>query len=336
MISISGDKGDATEQLVLPELFCPFPSVVNPYAEAVQQHTLDWLQHNELVKGKAAYERVFAANFGGLAARFHPDAPRNELQLVSDWYAWMFFQDDLRDESEIGKHPDQLAAMDARFLEILKGKEPMDRDGALGLALWDLQRRLRARVTVTWMRRFIRSVAEYFDATVWEATNRARGTTPDVVTYIRVRPLTSGLKIDTQFIEISHGIHLPSEVRADPVVSRLTLASNNAVCWANDIISLDKEIKRGDVHNLVLVLQSTEHLTLQQAIDRAGQMHDAEVGSFIELEPRLPSFGRGIDTNLQRYIAVLRARMRGHLEWSYASGRYQPAGLEPVWSTTIV
>lgn len=85
-----------------------------------------------------------------------------------------------------------------------------------------------------------------------EAINRARGITPDLTTYLRMRSLTSGLWIDTEFIEIAERVHLPPEVRNHSVVRTLTCAANNIVCWANDIISLDKEVKRGDIHNLVL------------------------------------------------------------------------------------
>jgi 5-epi-alpha-selinene synthase len=101
--------------------------------------------------------------------------------------------------------------------------------------------------------------------------------------------------------------------------------ANNVVCWSNDIISLDKEMKRGDVHNLVLALRCEHQLVLQEAIDHAGELHDAEVRAFIDLEPRLPSFGAAVDAELARYVVILRSWMRGNLDWSHASGRYRPA-----------
>ena len=310
------------EQIVLPGLFCPFPSAVSQYAEEVHQGTIDWLRRFHVITDEAS-QRVSANHLGWLAARFHPDAPREELQLVSDWYAWFFFRDDQRDESEIGKQPERLAAVDARFLNILKGASLTDDDEPLAHAINDLRLRLRPRVTATWMRRFIRIVKEHFDSTVWEATNRARYIIPDVATYVRMRPLTGGMHVDAAFIEITWRIHLPPEVRGHPVVSALTLTSNNVVCWANDIFSLEKELKRDDVHNLVLVLQHTYQLDLQEAIERAAAMHDAGVRTFIDLEPRLPSFGSAVDSNLRRYVSTLRTRMRGNLDWAHESVRYQ-------------
>jgi hypothetical protein len=81
----------------------------------------------------------------------------------------------------------------------------------------------------------------------------------------------------------------------------------------------------------VLVLRHAEELTLQEAVNRSVQMHNAEVRRFIELESQLPAFGGTVDSNLARYVAALRARMRGNLDWARESGRYRRrAEAEPV------
>jgi 5-epi-alpha-selinene synthase len=311
---------------VLPRLACPFPPVINGHADTIHENTVEWLHSFRVFEGEVAYRNFYATNIGRLAARFHPNASLEILQLVSDWYAWMFFRDDQRDESELGKDPIKLAAMNARFLEILKGAEPATEEDSLAHALWDLRQRLRVRSpTGTWTRRFIRSVRDHFDSTIWEAANRLEGLTPDIRVYVRMRPITGGLFVDTEFIEIAEQTHLPSKVRQHRDVKSLMQASNNVVCWANDIISLEKEVQRGDVHNLVLVLQQKLDLSLQEAIDRAAEMYNAEIQMFVELEPHLPSFGKPVDANLRTFVSVLRTRMRGNLDWSLESGRYQSA-----------
>ena len=312
----------------LPALYSLFPSAISPHADSVHEDTVGWLDRFRVFEDESAHRSFYATNIGGLAARFHPDAPPDILQLVSDWYAWMFIRDDERDESELGRQPERLAAANARYLEILKGLRPSKGGDPLAHALWDLRCRLLAEApTGTWTRRFVRSVKEHFESTVWEATNRFCGVTPDLETYVRVRPITGGLYIDTEFIGITERTHLPPEVWEDSAVRRLTGASNNAVCWANDIISLKKEVERADVHNLVLILRGSQGLTLREAVARATELHDVEVRTFIDLQYRLPSFSEALDANLERYVAVLRARMRGNLDWSLGSGRYRPVGL---------
>lgn len=313
------------EWILVPDLFCPFAPEVNEHAEAVQEETEDWaLSFGLLDDGRTRW--MFRATASSLlAARFHPFAPREELRLISDFYVWMFLQDDRRDELEVGRQPGCLSDDDRRSIEVLEGEDPARYDGPLVHALGNLRDRFSARAPgPAWMRRFVRCIENYFDATVWEAMNRAQGIIPDKTTYLRMRPLTGGLAIDDELIELTGEANLFGDVREHPVVKRLTLASHNAVCWSNDVFSLEKELASGDVHNLVLVLSQDEGIGLQEAAARVVRMHDAEIGDFARLSSsRLPSFGDLLDEQLGRYVATLRARIRGNLDWSREVARYR-------------
>jgi hypothetical protein len=91
-----------------------------------------------------------------------------------------------------------------------------------------------------------------------------------------------------------------------PDVQRLTSMTNNVISWANDIVSLEKELRQGDVHNLALILSHERKLSLQAAVDQVGALHDAEVYAFMALARRLPSFTPAIDADLQRYVSGMR------------------------------
>ena len=106
-------------------------------------------------------------------------------------------------------------------------------------------------------------------------------------------------------------------------VRRLTEASHNATCWANDVLSLEKELRQGEVNNLVVVLLDAQGSGLQKAVDSAVAMHDAEVDAFVEASRNLPQFGTSVDARLERYVSSLKARMRGVLDWSLETGRYR-------------
>ncbi len=315
------------ERVILPELYCPFPPTINEHAEEVQESTMEWTRNFGLLP-EQAYGSFGETGIGRLAARTHPDLSRDDLQLVSEWYTWLFLRDDKGDESEVGRHPDELSTVDNRFLDILAGGEPDVRDEPLVYALHDLRGRLEERLrsnalSPVWMRRFVRTFREHLEATLWEAANRVRDVAPDLDSYLRMRPLTGGLSIITELMEIIDGNHLPQELREHAAVRRVTEASHNIVCWANDILSLEKELRCAEVNNLILVLHHTRDLDLQQAIDRAAEMHDAEVRALVRETEKFPFFGETIDGNLERYIASLRHRIRGVLDWSYESGRYK-------------
>ena len=312
------------ETATLPRLYYPFSPAINTHADAIHETTLDWLGRFDVFQDDVAYNAFYSSHIGRLAARFHPYAPQNVLQLVSDWYAWMFLKDDQRDESEFGKHPELLAIANNRYLEILKGANLEAGEQPLTHALKDLRQRLVAQApTSIWMRRFTRSVAEHFASTVWEATNRSRGMNPDLRSYIRMRPITGGLYVDTEFIGIAERTHVPPEIREHPDVKALLRTSNNVVCWANDLFSLEKEAGRGDVHNLVLILLYEQGYSLQNAVSEAVMMHNSQVREFESVERQIPSFGQAVNTNLSRFVAVLKTRMRGNFDWSQESGRYK-------------
>ncbi len=320
--------------IVRPEIYCPFPPAVNPQAEAAQEHTLAWVQRHALVKDEAAFERLRRSRFGYLAARAYPEATLSRLVIASDWNTWLFVMDDECDESGIGRRPKRLGILYRHFTGLLTGEgiplptghglrgRPGRIDLPLSHALCDLRDRMRALMPRAWMARFVQSVVEYFESSEWEAENRERGVWPDAETYIRMRPYTGGLYTDIELIELTEGIDLPIAVRNHPALERLALLTNNVVCWSNDIFSLQKERAHHDMHNLVLILQRETQLTQSAAVGRVAQLIEDQVRSFMDLEARLPAFGSGVDGAVQRFVAVLRAWMRGNLDWSYESGRY--------------
>ncbi|MBA2377823.1 MAG: terpene synthase family protein [Rubrobacteraceae bacterium] len=311
-------------QAHLRELRYPFASAINEHAEEVHIETVEWARSSGLISTDEAYEQALEGRLGWLAGYFHPTADRETLRLISDWCTWMFTRDDLLDNPDYFRHPERLAALDNRLLDILRGDEPNAKDEPLPIVLAALRDRLRPKVPAAlWMRRFVRSVREHFESTLWESINRAEGIVPDLATYNRMRPITGGMDVDTDFIEISTGIYLPPEVHGHHVVSSLTRLSNLSVCWTNDLFSLQKELARGDVHNIVLVLRHEDGLSLEEAIKSAIEMNEESVHTFMELERDIPSFGPAIDGNLEHFVSVLRARMSGNLAWSINSARYR-------------
>jgi hypothetical protein len=335
------------EDFVIPQLYCPFPPAVNPEAAAVQEHTLAWVQQHALLKDETAFERLCRSRFALLSARAYPKAPLSKLSIASDWNTWLFVMDDECDESGIGRRPKRLRILHGRFIGLLTGEgipgptghglrgHPGRIDVPLSHALCDLRDRMRALMPRAWIARFVQSAVEYFESLEWEAENRERGVWPDAATYIRMRPYTGGLYTDIELIELTEGSHLPIVVRNHPALERLTLLTNNVVCWSNDIFSLQKERAHHDMHNLVLILHHQEGITERAAVDRVARLIKWQVEQFIALEARLPQFGPSIDGAVRQFVAVLRSWMRGNLDWSYETGRYHHTEAQTPSSPTV-
>jgi len=71
-------------EILVPELYCPFPPAMNPEAEAAQDHTLAWARKHALVRDEAAYERLRRSRFGFLAAHAYPGATLSRLSIASE------------------------------------------------------------------------------------------------------------------------------------------------------------------------------------------------------------------------------------------------------------
>ncbi len=307
------------EHYVLPPLYCPFPSAINPHAEAAERHSLAWAERFGIIT-PAGHQQLGAARFGSLAALTYPAAPREELLIVSDWLVWVF----LKDDDELDQRPADLAALHARFLAVLEGDYPTGHDVPLTHALADLRQRIQRQTSPSQLRFFIQTVRDYFAGNDWETANRATGVAPDVATFIHQRQYVSGVYPMLAFIELCEHIELPANLRGTSIVRRLNRLTNNVIAWGNDLFSLEKELRHGEVLNLAVALRAEYGLTLQAAVTRAAQMHDAEVRAFLELESRLPSFGTKSEAQLKRYVAGLRSWMRGNVDWSQMTERYRP------------
>ena len=74
---------------------------------------------------------------------------------------------------------------------------------ALGEGSRWLERIVLALAPEGWLERFSRSVAQYFTANVWEATNRCQGTIPDAAVYCAMRLFTSAVYPCLMLIELT-------------------------------------------------------------------------------------------------------------------------------------
>lgn len=311
--------------LQLPQIFCPFPTMLNPFSPEAEQHTAKWVSQFGLVRTDKARERFRRARFAMLSSRAFPTAGRYELCIAAEFNTWLFLLDDKNDESMFGKM-DYLQMVHSFVRMILDNSQVVAPEEGMALAgsFADLWKRMRRLGSTAWQQRFRQSMLDYLDACMWEVHNRMHHETPTVEDYIEKRPYTGALFADIELIEILENIYLPDEVRRHPVVQQLSLACNNVVCWANDIFSFEKERRQGDVHNLVFVLKEAHQLSLEEAVATTAKMHDDEVRRFIALSESLPSFGEETDEELQRYITVLKAWMRANLDWSFQdTARYR-------------
>ncbi|MDX8355778.1 terpene synthase family protein [Cognatiyoonia sp. IB215182] len=257
-------------------------------------------------------------------ARCYPNASRVDLQWISDWVSWIFLFDDQNDEAEQGRGAKRLTEYRPLLLDIMRGTRAQE--GSQMLQAWhDLWARIRPKVDPSWLERLTQQHDDYFLACIWEASNRKAGTVPDTKTYLLKRLDSGAVYPCLTIIEFVGQLNLPESVLHHPVISDLSRCTNNLVCWSNDIVSLEKEVKNGDVHNLVIALSNEHQISLQEATDKAVVMYETEMERFEALIGKVPQFSTEINIDLQSYIEGLKFWIQGNLDWSFESHRYRAA-----------
>ncbi|SCE17864.1 hypothetical protein GA0115241_110586 [Streptomyces sp. DpondAA-D4] len=162
-------------------------------------------------------------------------------------------------------------------------------------------------------------------ATTWEAGNRADGVVPSEATYIAKRRHTGAIHVCMDLIETVAGIEAPESLHNDPRFITALEASCNVVCWANDVYSYEKEQVLGEIHNLVHLVRHHRGYGEQRALDHVCAEIATETERFLTAEDELIELYPQLTDLLVPYLDGMRSWMRGNLDWSRQTPRYNPA-----------
>src|SRR5262245_44477872 len=85
----------------LPAFYMPYPARLNPHLEGARVHSRVWARDMGMLDSPSADGGVIwdepeldRHDYGLLCAYTHPDCDGPTLDLVTDWYVWVFFFDD--------------------------------------------------------------------------------------------------------------------------------------------------------------------------------------------------------------------------------------------------
>src|SRR5215472_13197620 len=102
---VKTEKECPMDRFVIPDIYCPFPSLISPHLEHVQTHAQEWLNAIGLVPQGRAQSTFLTYEVPWMICGIYPNAGLEELFLCCDWYSWGFTYDDLCDNSGLGKRP---------------------------------------------------------------------------------------------------------------------------------------------------------------------------------------------------------------------------------------
>jgi germacradienol/geosmin synthase len=280
-------------------------------------------------------ERTFDAHDYALFCSYvHPDAPEAELNLLTDWYLWLFFFDDYflerfkrsHDMAGAKEYLDRLPA----FMPIYPTEIPPDPTNPFERGLAYLWPHTVFTKSVEWRLRFFESTQSQFDASLCELTNINQNRVANPIEYIEMRRIVGAAPWAADLIEHSMSVEVPAEIVTTRPLCVLKDSFADAVHLHNDLFSYQREVEEeGENSNCVLVLERFLSVSPQNAANltndlRTSRMHQFEHTAVTELPLLFEEYA--IDPvarlNVLLYIKGLQDFQSGSHEWHLRSSRY--------------
>lgn len=328
----------------LPAFYLPHPARLNPHRERARAHTNAWAASTGMldcptpsggpVWDLPALERM---DYALMCAYTHPDCDGPMLDLITDWYVWVFFFDD--HFLELFKHSRDLAGARAHLDRLERfmtepGEEPPAARNPAEAGLADLWARTVPHRSDGWRHRFVTSTHNLMVESMWELQNIEIGRVANPIEYIQMRRRVGGAPWSAALVEHAVDAEVPDAVAASRPMRVLVDTFSDAVHLRNDLFSYRREVEEeGENSNAVLVLERFFDVPVQEAAELTNdlltsRLHQFENTALVEVPALLaehavpPHEAAGVAA----YVAGLQDWQAGGHEWHARSSRYMNEG----------
>ncbi|MGH3794200.1 MAG: terpene synthase family protein [Pseudonocardiaceae bacterium] len=343
-----------TQPFELPEFYLPWPARLNPHLDAARAHTKAWARQMKMLdpthhhNGDGDGDGSSSGNGGGiwdeasfdsmdfalLCAYTHPDTPGPELDLITDWYVWVFYFDDHFLET-YKRNQDITGAK--KYLDRLPAFMPIHPTDATPVAtnpvehgLTDLWARTTPATSLDWRHRFAQSTQNLLIESTWELANITGNRVPNPIEYIEMRRHVGGAPWSADLVEHATFTEIPPQIAPTRPMRVLKDTFSDGVHLRNDLFSYQRETEQeGEINNGVLVVEHFLDTTPQHAADLindliTSRLQQFENTVFTELVPLFEE--HRLDPTacerVLRYIKGLQDWQAGGHAWHLHSSRY--------------
>ena len=334
--------GRGGQPFQLPDFYMPYPARLNPHLDGARRHSKQWAQAMgflEPAQGRHIWDEsdLDRHDYGLLCAYTHPECDEPELNLITDWYVWVFFFDD--HFLELYKKTGDAAAAKAHLDRLrdfmpAEGKEFPEPENPVERGLADLWPRTVPAMSAAWRARFSTTTKNLLEESLWELGNISQGRIANPIEYVEMRRKVGGAPWSANLVEHACAAEVPAAIAATRPLRVLSDTFADAVHLRNDIFSYQRETEQeGEVNNGVLVLERFLGLDPQRAADTVNdlltsRMQQFEHTAITELPPlfaeyAVPAAGQAA---VAAYVQGLQDWQSGGHEWHLRSSRYMNAG----------
>ncbi|MGE6760145.1 family 2 encapsulin nanocompartment cargo protein terpene cyclase [Corallococcus interemptor] len=333
-------KGKQKQPFRLPEFYVPWPARLNPNLEAARAHTKAWSYQMGILgpprdgtDREVWSERRFdGMDYALLCAYTHPEAPGPELDLITDWYVWVFYFDD--HFLEVFKYSRDVAGGQA-YLDRLPLFMPLDMSpppepvNPVERALWDLWQRTVPSMSMDWRRRFFENTKHLLDESMWEIENISEARVSNPIEYIEMRRKVGGAPWSSDLVEHAVAAEIPARVVKSRPMRVFKDTFSDAVHLRNDLFSYERELEEGELSNGVLVVEKFLDCETQRAADLVNDLLTSRLQQFeTTFATELPwlfaehALNPVEQAQVLTYLRGLQDWQSGGHEWHMRSNRY--------------
>ncbi|GAA5054265.1 terpene synthase family protein [Nocardia callitridis] len=326
----------------LPEFYLPYPPRLNPNVDRARAHARGWAEEMgffEDQQGRHIWDETDLErhDYGLLCAYTHPDCDGDELDLITDWYVWVFYFDDhflelfkrTRDNRGAKDYLDRLRAFMPLHGEAMpEPTNPVER----GLA--DLWVRTVPQMSVHWRRRFAATTRALLEESRWELTNISEGRVANPIEYIEKRRMVGGAPWSANLVEHAVGAEIPPSLADARALQVLRDTFSDAVHLRNDIFSYEREVRaEGENANGILVIERFFGYPTQRSAEVVNDLLTSRLQQFehtalTELPVLFADRAAGPleQAAVLTYAKGLQDWQSGGHEWHMRSSRYMNSG----------
>ena len=327
----------------LPDFYVVHPARLNPHVEGARAHSTRWAREMGMLDDTRdpgtpeiwTEAQLEAMDYALLCAYTHPDCGALELDLITDWYVWVFYFDD--HFLEVYKKPRDTQGAKAyldRLCAFMGDDPPGEPRNACERGLADLWARTVPARSAQWRARFAQSTEALLRESLWELANISADRVPNPVEYIEVRRRVGGAPWSADLVEHAVGAEVPARVAATRPMRVLKDTFADGVHLRNDIFSYQRETEReGEVNNCVLVVERFLGVGPQRAAEVVNDVLTSRIRQFENTaltEVPLLCEEYGLDpaewAAVAAYVKGLQDWQSGGHEWHMRSSRYMNKG----------
>ncbi|CAF1074214.1 unnamed protein product [Adineta steineri] len=320
--------------ILLPDLIstCPFKIERNPAYESASGATEAWLNSYGISYKESTH------NYCLISALAIPQCSPAKLREACDIWTLLFLIDDILDSAHISEDGDRSKEeLSKNMIECLQPAGSFKPLTPFAAALHDWWQRILINITPGCRERFLTAYRTSSETILLQDVDQKnRRTIPDLDTYIKFRRDTGFAPPVFVFIEYSLELDSLDECWENDTFRRLLDYTNDAAAWANDIYSFNVEQAKGDYNLISVLMHADPSLTIQQAIDRAGQMIIDRYADFQRVRSELVSWGTKIDNQVEKFVNGMAEMIIGNAVWSFETPRYFGTDREEVKRTRRV